>query len=244
MIRLVSKLLVALVLVGFVATASMAQETENIIRPSTKSGSAAMYFDFGGLGSMAMTNVVAQFLFSGSGTGSTIPNAIVYGAGIKTYLADEFALRASLGFSTSTDGDADPAKSSDGKTTGTFFGLNAGVEFHTKALYSLSPYFGGLVSFASGSSTNTKDQVAITSGKNTTLATTTSETKVSATAFGVEALAGFDWYIFRGVAIGGEFGLGFGSGSGSRTSGGTTVDSPSSTEIAIGSGSVHLLFNF
>ena len=143
MIRLLSKLLVALVLVGFVASASMAQEPENIIRPSTKSGSAAMYFSFGGLGTLGMQGV--QFnplLFPGESTSDAV---FVYGAGIKYYLSDDLALRAILGFSTSSNGDADPTKSQSGKTSTTQFGIGAGIEMHTNAVYSISPYFGAQI---------------------------------------------------------------------------------------------------
>lgn len=242
MIRLLSKLLVALVLVGFVASASMAQETENIIRPSTKSGSAAMYFSFGGMGTLGMQGV--QFnplLFPGENTSR---GQLVYGAGMKYYLADELALRAIVGFSTSSEGDADLTKAPNGKTSTTQFGIGAGIEMHTNAVYSISPYFGAQVAFASASQTNTKDQVAIPKAKSNILATTTTETKLSASGFALEVLAGFDWYVFRGIAVGGEYGLGFSTASASSTSAGKTTDVPSTTNIGIGVGSVHLIVHF
>ncbi len=242
MIRLVSKLLVALVLVGFVATASMAQETENIIRPSTKSGSAAMYFSFGGLSDLGINGVqLAGLLFPGEGT---VDGIKVIGAGGKFYISDDLAIRGLLAFATSSKGDADLTKSANGKVSTTQFGVGAGIELHTRPVYSISPYFGGQVAFASANQTTTKNLVAKTGGKISTLATTTSETKLSASGFGIEVLAGFDWYVFRGIAIGAEYGLNFSTASASSTSGGTTTDVPSATSIAIGVGSVHLLVHF
>ena len=96
----------------------------------------------------------------------------------------------------------------------------------------VSPYFGAQVSFAGLSESNSQTP---TGGKNT-------ETKSSGTAIGIGAVAGFDWYITNGIAIGGEYMLGFTTSSTSSTSAiGTTTDNPSITNIGISSVSVHLV---
>jgi hypothetical protein len=66
------------------------------------------------------------------------------------------------------------------------------------------------------------------------------------------AVAGFDWFFTRGMAIGAEWGLGFTTSSSSTESGGTSVDGPSPNSIALGmvgsgisgSGSVHAVVYF
>jgi hypothetical protein len=182
----------------WIGTRSIAQETPAMNHPITKAGSVAMLFGFSGLNSLSMPGVLlASFLFPGEGESDAIP---LYAAGAKYYLSDGLALRALVGFTTKTSG-ADTLGS--GKTTGTMFGIGAGIEMHTHAVYAVSPYFGAQVSFASGSSTNTRTIVEKAGGgKPRTLAATTTETKFSASGFGIGVLAGFDWYVFNAIAIG------------------------------------------
>ncbi|MEI8133944.1 MAG: hypothetical protein WCH46_02555 [bacterium] len=163
-------------------------------------------------------------------TGTTSHTYIVYGAGGKYYIADEMAIRALLGFSTTTDGDA---KTSSGKTTITTLGVAAGLELHTHPVYSTSPYFGGQISFArvSGSSD-------FTSG------TTSSTTSGSRSVIGIAAFAGFDYFVSNAIAVGGEFRFGFSTASGSDTdTAGKSTDAPSSTGIGISGGGIHLVIH-
>jgi hypothetical protein len=212
-----------MIVIGF-ATASFAQDDANMPHPNTKAGSAAWLFTINGLGNFGLG-------------GFTIGPAAapVMAAGWKWYFADDMALRALLGFNTTSSGDEDPTKSPNGKNSSTAFGIGVGVEMHTHAVYSTSPYFGAQLTFASSS---TDKKITPTGG-------TTTETKTSASTFGLGVLAGFDWYFTRGIAIGGEYMLGFGTSSSSATSGSTTVDSPSETNIGISyGGNVHLVVHF
>ncbi len=207
-----------LIIVG-VTNISRAQDEANIIRPSTKSGSAAWIFSFGGLANLGMTGV-------------PIADGVV-GAGMKYYLSDDLALRAILGLSTTSSGDADLTKSPTGKNSSFGFGIGVGIEMHTRAVYSISPYFGAQLNFATSSSTN-----------SSTTAGTTTETKTSSSGLGIGVMAGFDYYFTHAIAVGGEYTLGFGTNSSSRTAGGTTTDAPSSSNIGIANGSVHLIVHF
>lgn len=238
MTKSIYRLLLVAFLMTWVSTLSIAQETESINHPITKSGSLAMEFGFGGLSSMSMPGILlADFLFPGEGTPDAIP---LYAAGAKYYISDELALRVMLGFSTESSG-ADTL--STGTTTGTFYGIAAGVEMHTHPVYAISPYFGAQVGFASGSSSTTRSVVAKAGGKSGTLATTTTEMKLSAGGFGVGVVAGFDWYVFNAIAIGCEYDLSFGRVSASSTIDSKTTDEPASTSIGIGSASIHLLIH-
>ncbi|MFI5264020.1 MAG: hypothetical protein ACHQM6_05860 [Candidatus Kapaibacterium sp.] len=235
---LLFKILLSLILGTWICNVSIAQETTEGRHPITKSGSLALEFDFGGLNSMSMPGVlIASFLFPGEGTTDAIP---LYGAGVKYYLSDGLALRGMVGFSTNTSG-ADSLSS--GKITGTMYGIGAGIEMHTHPVYAVSPYFGAQVIFASGSSETSKTIVEKAGGKASTQATTTTDTKLAATGFGVGIMAGFDWYVFDAVAIGGEYELSFATVSASSTTNGTKSDAPSSSAFGIGSANVHLIIH-
>jgi hypothetical protein len=234
MSRFLVKACVTLLIVAGLTSLTRAQDNDNVIRPNTKAGSAAWMFTIGGLGTFGIGQMQigdAVNLPSGSGVAA----GAVLGAGYKYYLSDDLALRALLGFNTSSSGDEAKAP---GKYSTLAWGIAAGIEMHTHAVYSTSPYFGAQLSFAGANNDL----------KNTPSGGQTSETKNSGSTFGIEVLAGFDWYFTRGIAVGAEYTLGFSSMSSSltSTSGGTstTTDAPSSTSIGISSGNVHLIVHF
>lgn len=210
-----------LIIVG-VTNISQAQDEANITRPSTKAGSAAWVFSFGGLSDLGMN---AMPIGLGGGGGAT-------GIGYKYYLSDDMALRARLGFNNSSSG-ADTL--STGKNSSLNYGIAVGVEMHTRPVYSTSPYFGAQLSFAGNSSTNTKK-----------IAGTSFESKSSGSSLGIGVFAGFDWYFTHAIAVGGEYSLGFSTNSSSSpgATSGATVDNPSSSTIGISSGNVHLVVHF
>lgn len=239
MTRLLSRVSVALLLTLLVASAAIAQEKDDENHPITSKGSVAMLFQFGGLSSMQFAAVhLGSVAYPGEGESDAI---IVYAAGMKYFLSDDLALRALLGFSTHTSG-ADSI--GNGKTTETIFGIGVGVEMHTHAYHAVSPYFGAQVGFASASSDNTKNFVEGPVKQTGPLATTTTETKRSASGLNIGVLVGFDWYVMSSIAIGGEYTLGFSTASASQTVNGTKADAPSVTNFAIGTGDVHLLVHF
>ena len=239
------KYILSLLIVLAAVTHSYAQDEATMPRPITKAGSCAWMFTVSGLESFGMDAfAIADFnlpSFTGSITSGKVVIAstntgnsfsgTVFGAGGKYYLSDGLALRILLGFSNSSDGDPDPVKSTSGKTSSTKYGIAAGIEMHTHDVYSISPYFGAQISFAGLSGTNT---VTPSGGTST-------ETKASGTALGIGVLAGFDWYFTNALAVGGEYTLGFSTGSGSTTLAGKTTDVPSSTSFGIGSANVHLI---
>ncbi len=234
------RVLLALLVTAWLCGTSIAQESTKSISPMTKSGSLAFEFDFGGLDNLSMPGVLlATFINFDQGTNSAIP---LYAAGVKYYLSDGLALRAMLGFSNFSRG-ADTL--STGSTKATFYGIAAGIEMHTHAVYAVSPYFGGQVSFESGSSTNSKATTAVEGRKSDPLIVnaTTVDTKKSATGFGVGVMAGFDWYVFEAVAIGCEYDLSFGTTSSTTTVGSTTTNQPASSGFGIGSANIHLLIH-
>ncbi|MFI5264019.1 MAG: hypothetical protein ACHQM6_05855, partial [Candidatus Kapaibacterium sp.] len=223
MSRFFMKLALSVLLVVGFTSVSFAQDDANMAHPNTKAGSAAWMFSFGGLSTLGLNSFAINNNFTSGG---------VAAAGWKYYLSDDMALRALLGFTTGSSG-ADTLPG--GHNSATAFGIGVGIELHTHAVYSTSPYFGAQVSFGMGSNDQT-----FKAG---------TETKTSGSSFGIGVLAGFDWYFTKGIAVGGEYMLGFSSASSSTTitpNGGSakTVDNPSSTSIGISSASVHLIVHF
>jgi len=224
MSRSLTKFFAAFVLVAGFALSAVAQDESNIIRPITKSGSAAFVFNISGLGAFGPTAPPIGSL------GGTTP---VAGAGLKYYLSDDLAAKVLLAFATTDDG-----KDSLG-TSSTAFGIGAIVEMHFGPLYSTSPYVGAGIRFASGSST-------------TDIGGTSTDAESSASQLTIMAVAGFDWFFTRGIAIGTEWGLGYTMNS--TDDGVDATDEPSSSSIGLGmtstsgglsgSGSVHAVVYF
>jgi hypothetical protein len=197
-----------------VARTSFAQDVDNnIIHPITKQGSMAMIFELAGIGT---------FGFSGPGISGLAMPAV----GAKYFISDDMALFVLAGFNSASGSDS-VASTATAKSSATQFGIAAGVQIHTRPLYSTSPYWGGMVSFGSSSTDNGESGDA--------------DFKTSGSTFGVAALAGFDWFFTHGLSLGGEVSLGLKSTSGSFTSEGTTTDAQGTTVIALATNaSVHL----
>jgi outer membrane protein W len=228
MSRSIFKFIVALVVVAGFAASSFAQEEANMARPNTKSGDAAFVFNLAGLGAFGLS---APTIGTVTGiTGSGFNSTPVAGAGVKFYIADNMAVRVLLAFASTSNG----ADTTANVKTSTI-GIGAAFEYHFKPVYSTSPYVGGGINFASASMTNAGG--------------TTSERKWGASLINIGVLAGFDWYFTRGLAIGGEYALGYSGQSSSASVNGKDLDPapPTTSTIAlgiVGSGSVHLIVHF
>jgi hypothetical protein len=214
----------AFVLVAGFAFSAFAQDESNIIRPITKSGSAAFVFNISGLGAFGPTA-------PGIGTANGTP---VAGAGIKYYLSDDLAAKILLAFGM-TDNGVEEDKGTNVSTTQ--LGLGAIIEVHFGPLYSTSPYAGGGIHFASAGTTS-----------KTSVGGTASETSSSGTQITIMGVAGFDWFFTRGMAIGAEWSLGYTmNSSSSETTGSPSVDGPSNSTLGLGmtgNGAVHAVVYF
>lgn len=217
MLRSFTKSVLTLLMVAGLTTISIAQDAaDDMARPITKSGSMAFMFNLSGLGTFGLSSV---------SIGNPDGNPVA-GFGMKYYLADNQAVRVLLALMMTDDGD-DPANTTN--TTTSTIGIGAQYEYHFGALYSTSPYIGAAINFATTSSTSKND------------ANTPTETSTTHTQLGIGAVAGFDWYFTKGMALGAQYGLGFVSNSMSSDPA-PTEDYPSSTNIGIaGAGAVHLV---
>lgn len=227
MSRTFMKLFAAALLLSTITLSAHAQE-DAPIRPLTKSGSAAFIFNIAGLGAFGPT---AQVIGTVSNGTNSQP---VAGLGMKYYFADDMAGKVLLAFGTTDNGGKDAAL-----VTSSQLGIGAIFEYHLRDFYSTSPYLGGGVMFATGS---------------TTTGTSTNEVKNKGSQLTVMAVAGFDWFFTKGIAIGLEWGLGYTSNSSSTTVAGNSTDGLSPNSIGIGftgtsagisgSGGVHAIVYF
>jgi hypothetical protein len=223
-----------------VLSPAQAQEKDEWNKPITKSGSAALIFSIDGLGTFnvrapGMISVpIPRTGLSGSGLDSLMP---LTGIGGKFFISDDLALRLGLGFNTMTSKAADTTASpstTNYLATTTAWGLGVGAEMHFRPLYSVSPYGGLQIMFASSSATEPSDEVTTYSGHS----------------FGVQAFFGFDWFVTRGIALGAEGGLGWQTWGLERkftpkTGTSTDFNGPVGSSIAIAmNGLVHVVVYF
>lgn len=221
MLRSFTKSVLSLLMVAGLATASMAQDNDDMARPITKSGSAAFLFNLSGIGTFGMSAQPIGTVSNGS-TSQTVA-----GVGMKYYISDGGALKILFAFATSDNGATDDANSSSGMQ----LGIGAVYEHHFGPLYSTSPYIGGGLRYAMASSTS---------------GTGTSERKDNGSQLSIGAVAGFDWFFTKGLALGAEYNLGYTMNSSGGSTGGTDdADHASPSAIGIGGGgSVHFIAYF
>jgi hypothetical protein len=221
------------------ASASYAQNNDaDIIRPITASGSAAFLFSLNGLGDFGFGGPIVggsalsdKQIASGETVSNTGGNTMMPGVGAKFFVSDNTALRVALAFRLYEDGKEEIGNSSvsggqgPGKVQRNTTGINFGGEYHFRPLYSTSPYLGALISF-------------VTDNFKSTYRPSTGDPLIKnlkSTSFGVGAVVGFNWFFTRGLALGGEYGLGFTSTSSVfEFPGQTKADEPTNTDVGMG----------
>jgi hypothetical protein len=170
----------------------------------------------------------------------------LYGVGFQYYVSNEIALVLGLNFGTGSYEITENLSTTITELTeqsNTSFGLSVDANYHLKALYGISTYFGINVNFSSLS--GTRD--ITTNGATPAVPVATYE--LSGTGFGAGLNFGFDWYFTEGLSLGGKYTLGFsslGAPDYTRQIGGvsTTVEGPSSSSLGTGSASVMLNVHF
>ncbi len=162
-------------------------------------------------------------------------NPFSFGVGAKYYLSDGLALRGMLNFS-STSGSLQNPESASAKPMTTIYGIGIGLEKHCPQPWNVSPYWGGQVGFG---------HVSWDDGLGTPTST------ITGSIFSAQVIAGFDYFPWRGIAVGGEAALGFQSITGFQTrmvfsqTEGPTGPTQTETTISLGTGSnIHLLVYF
>lgn len=137
----------------------------------------------------------------------------------RRFLSESLALRIGLGFSFQSDVEAkdinDPnsiaipqAKIELNKTTTAFgWNISPGFEKHFAGTERLSPYLGAELVFGMNTSMEKDERYNLTTKG---VETTTTKGTDGSLNFGLNALAGFDYYFAKRLYAGAELGLGFG----------------------------------
>ena len=203
---------------------------ENTSHVNTSTGTFNLLASLNGYGPFALQ--------SPSGNGSGDPK-IIFGIGGRYYVGEKWAVRAILNVGSQSDGkDSDSRKSS-------AFALGAAIEWHCHQLYSTDIYTGAGLGYNTTSLTTPVIVDGQPSGGITSQAATTQETKYVFNSFGFTLLAGFDWYLWNGIAIGAEYSLGFASIASTTTSNGTTTTNPTTAQFGNSGGTnIHLVVSF
>ncbi len=179
--------------------------------PKTKMGDEALLFSFSGLSNLAVGN------YGG-------------GLGAKYYFQDDMAFRGSLGFSygSSTQKDNSATPGPDAKTSNMSFSLMPGIQHNIATNGSVVAYVGASAGF--WWSSNTTENAGFVSG---------TKTVSTSTSFGIGGFAGFEYFAWDNISLGGEYNLmlNIGSSSVENTAGGVTAktDGPSTMGLGIGS---------
>ncbi len=180
--------------------------------PKTKMGDEALLFSLSGLSNLGV------WTYGG-------------GLGMKYYFQDDMAFRGSLGFNLNSSTQKDPATANPGpdhKITNLGFSLMPGIQYNLSSNGPVVAFVGGAASFSWSS--NTHENMGYVAG---------TKTVASSTAFGIGAFAGFEWFAWDNISLGGEYNfmLNIGSSSTENTAGGVTAktDGPSTLGLGIGS---------
>ena len=156
-------------------------------------------------------------------------NMDLFGAGFRYFFTNQIAVVLGLNFGTGSTSQ-EFQNGDKAETSSSTFGLSIDGNYHLKALYSVSPYFGVNLNFGNYSST-----VELTEDGTTT------KTEFSGSGFGIGINFGFDWYFTEGISLGGKYTLGYRSlGKPEEKTGNTTVEGQSSSSFGVGSASVIL----
>ncbi len=195
-------------------------------KPLTKAGTTALLFDLNGLAGLGAGN------FEG-------------GFGGKYYIANQFAVRLGLGFSYNTQTDKNPATPplpttvlSESKRTTFSVTVAPGIQYNVVTSGPVVGYLGGQVSFTTNSDNRDGNSNGLGAGF-----TNGASYKVTGTTFGVALFIGAEWFAWDNISLAAEYRLGFSTTSGKTEQSfpaptpGTSFDSPTVTNIGLGSAS-------
>lgn len=151
------------------------------------------------------------------------------GVGAGYYLSNNMQLRGGVGFGTSTTTQGEGT--SEDKTSLTSFTIAPALRMNLVNSSNVVAYTGVQVAFTSGSGSTTEDGVATGTSSSSTI--------------GAGILLGAEWFPWRNVSLGLEYGLGYSSTSSSTTAtGGSEVKGPSTSSINLGLGTVQFMLAF
>jgi opacity protein-like surface antigen len=193
---LMRRFLVAIICIALTTVGALAQSEPTTQR---QSGSTALLVDLKGLSDLGADN------YRG-------------GLGAMTFISDDLALRAGIGFSNKLEKKNNAA---DEETTTLALAITPGVRYNVYNNDNVALYTGGEVTFGLG---EVKNEAG---GAQTS--------KATATTIGGGVFAGAEWFPWKHVSLMLEYGLGYKGTTSKLTAGsGTETDGPESSDIMLG----------
>ncbi|HUI31327.1 MAG TPA: OmpW family outer membrane protein [Candidatus Acidoferrales bacterium] len=173
--RKIFLLLTALTILG---VSNAQSQTANV--PSA--GNKAILFNFTGLGTISLTNYVAQ-----------------YGIGMKYFMSDAMALRGMLLFGYQDQITNGTPGFKDATLITTNLGLGGALEYHLPVSSKVSPYLGVGAFFMTGITTSTP---------SVPVGATATSNKSTSTTVGAAGLLGVEYFFNQNISLGAEYQLG------------------------------------
>jgi hypothetical protein len=211
------RLAVLVLVLLFLTSVSLAGDP----KPLTYPGAKALLFDLGGLAYLAAGN------YGG-------------GLGAKYYIANDLAIRLSVGFTTSTTTTKNPVSPlptgqiAESDLTGTDFTVTPAITYNIAKTSTVVAYVGALFSFTSASDKREGNSGGLGVGYDSG-----ESYRQSSTTFGAGGLLGVEWFPWENISFSAEYRLGFASSSSetesSTTATSVTTDGPSTTGFGLGS---------
>jgi len=239
-------LFATVLLIAGVLFAQQQQPDYDGVKPATYKGSKALVFAYTpmqtDIGSVPIGSVQIPDVSNSGNLYYT--DSKVGGIGVKYFLKDNMEIQVSLGFgsasSSSEDSDTDyygNLVSWKNETSATTVGLALDLNLHLKGRYSVSPYVGVNINFATISSTAETNF--------STAGYINSKAEYSQSNFGLGLNLGFDWFFTEGMSLGGKYTLGYTSiGEPEYTDDTETVKGPSGSSLGTGTGTILLSVHF
>jgi opacity protein-like surface antigen len=188
------------------------------------------YFSVGGLG---------HFNAEGPSVNGTTNSDAFARLGIQHFMTNHLAFRVFLTIDRFSDG------ADSNERVNSSYGAGAGLLYYFAPLYNIATYVGAGLGYST--STYADYQIPeIIGGKESPQGISSPLGETTRSAFGVTAVAGFDWYLTPNIAIGSEYALGFSSISRTfKDSQGNETDFGAATSLGITpGGNLHMLIHF
>jgi len=190
-------------------------------KPLTYSGNKALLFDLGGLANLALGN------YGG-------------GLGVRYYIANDLALRLSLGFTTSSQTSKNtqsplPAnRVAESKLTSTEFTVGPAVTYNIARTSTVVAYVGGMLSYTTASDKREGNSASLAENFDAG-----ESFRQSSRTIGFAGLLGVEWWPWENISFSGEYRLGYGHSSSEQESttsaASVTVDGPTTNGFGLGS---------
>lgn len=221
----------AYVMLALLVTFSVARSADP--KPITYPGAKALLFDLGGLANLAAGN------YGG-------------GLGAKYYIAQDLALRLSIGFTTSSTTSKNVQsplpvnRLAESKLTSNEFTIGPAIIYNVARVSTVTAYVGGMFNYTTSSDKREGNSASLAVNYDSG-----ASYRQSSTTIGFAGLLGVEWFPWENISFSGEYRLGYSHATSeveaSTSAASLTTDGPTTNGFGLGSanaGALTLSFYF